>query len=68
MAGARFRIRRCNGNREAWILVTIRDDGKESDVYGSFITALSIDGLFLNPRGKHLRPPPGQPIELLWEV
>jgi hypothetical protein len=36
------RIRRCNGNKKAWALVCLRDDGSE---IGPVQTALSIDSL-----------------------
>jgi hypothetical protein len=45
------RIRRCRGNRSAWCLVALRDDGSEMDAYGGSITALSIDDLLRHSGG-----------------
>lgn len=49
-----YRIRRCNGNRAAWLLVALRPDGTEIESHGASITALSLDALValspLNPR------------------
>ena len=42
------RIRRCTGNRKAWLLTTLRDDGAESDY---FTTALTIDDLLRHSKG-----------------
>lgn len=39
------RIRPCKGNRSAWLLVRLRDDGTEIGSYGSCVTALSVDDL-----------------------
>ena len=49
-----LRIRRCDGNKAAWLLVAIRADGSESDSFGSYATAMSIDGLLKSPHAKHL--------------
>lgn len=60
----RLRIRRCNGNRAAWMLVILRDDGTERDSFGSYHTSMSIDGL-LETAG-HLRPAAGDAVELVY--
>ena len=39
----RYRIRRCGGNSNAWILVSLGADGQESHVSGTYWTGLSID-------------------------
>jgi hypothetical protein len=41
----RFRIRPASGNQACWTLVAIRDNGEESDSYGSFVTGYSLDSL-----------------------
>lgn len=46
MKNAKYRIRRCNGNRRAWIMLTLRNDGTELDVAFSYWTSMTIDGLF----------------------
>lgn len=58
------RIRRCNGNKAAWMLVALRDDGSEIDSYGGYTTALSIDALLKYAGG--LLPQPGDLIELVY--
>lgn len=40
-----FRIRPCNGNKSCWTLVAIRDNGREGDSYGSYVTGASLDSL-----------------------
>lgn len=45
------RIRRCKGNRNAWCLVALRDDGTEIDGNGDSITAMTIDDLLRRSRG-----------------
>lgn len=61
----RYRIRRCSANREAWMLVALRDDGSESDSYGSFATSTSLDMLIKH--AGHLTPQHGDFVELAWE-
>ena len=39
------RIRRCEGDRTAWCLIALRDDGTEIDIYGCYTTAMSLDDL-----------------------
>jgi hypothetical protein len=58
------RIRRCNGNKAAWMLVALRDDGTEIDSHGGYTTALSIDALLKHAGG--LLPEPGDLIELAY--
>lgn len=45
------RIRRCEGNKAAWCLVALRDDGSELTSYGGFTTSFSIDALLQHSRG-----------------
>lgn len=45
------RIRRCEGNKNAWCLVALRDDGSESTCYGGYTTAMTIDDLLRFSRG-----------------
>lgn len=45
MPNRKLRIRHCGGNKDAWLLVALSDDGTESDSFGSYVTALSLDGL-----------------------
>lgn len=59
----RLRIRRCNGNHNAWMLVHLRDDGSEIDSFGGSITAVCIDWLVNRP--SHLQPRPGDIVELV---
>lgn len=58
-----YRIRHCNGNKAAWCLVRLRADGSESDSFGSYVTAMSLDGLLL--AAGHLLPKPGDRVELV---
>lgn len=51
MTAYTHRIRRCNGNRAAWCLVALRDDGSEIESFGGYTTALSIDDLLKRARG-----------------
>lgn len=60
---AHYRIRRCTGNRDAWILCRLRDDGSESNSYGSYTTAVSLDALLAH--AGHLTPLPGDSVELV---
>ncbi len=57
-----YRIRRCNGNKAAWLLVRLVD-GMELDSFGSYTTSMSLDGL-LKYAG-HLTPQPGDMVELV---
>lgn len=59
----RLRIRRCNGNRAAWLMCRVNRDGSEAGGFGSYATAMSVDAL-LRDAG-HLAPLPGQVIELI---
>ena len=63
MADATLRIRRCTGNRAAWLLVRLRPDGTESNSFGSYSTAMSLDELL--QRAGHLAPTPGETVELI---
>lgn len=58
------RIRRCEGNRNAWTLVMLRADGTECLAYGSYTTAPTIDALLAHAR--HLTPGPDDRVELVY--
>jgi hypothetical protein len=45
------RIRHCEGNKAAWCLVALRDDGTEIDTFGGYTTAMSIDALLRGAGG-----------------
>lgn len=45
------RIRRCVGNKQAWLLVALRDDGTEMLTHGAFTTAMTLDGLLRHAKG-----------------
>lgn len=64
MTGYTHRIRRCRGNRNAWALVALRDDGSEMESYGGSITALSIDDLLRRSRG--LLPSPEDVVQIVY--
>lgn len=51
MTAYTHRIRRCEGNKQAWCLVALRDDGSELTSYGGFCTAMTIDDLLRSSRG-----------------
>lgn len=58
------RIRRCNGNKNAWLLVCLDDNGREMQSHGSYTTALSIDSLLRHAGG--LLPAPGDVVEIVY--
>lgn len=58
-----YRIRRCDGNKQAWYLIALRDDGTEIDSYGGYTASTSL-GLLLKRAG-HLAPQPGDRAELV---
>ena len=41
-------LRRCKGNRNAWIVIMLRPDGQESGLGYSRVTGLSPEGAFWN--------------------
>ena len=45
------RIRHCDGNKKAWLLVALDDKGEEMTSYGSYTTAMTIDELLKDARG-----------------
>lgn len=59
---ATHRIRRCDGNKNAWCLVALRDDGTEIDSFGGYTTAMTIDDLLKHSRG--LLPSPEDLVEI----
>lgn len=59
------RIRRCSGNRKAWLLATLRPDGTELDSYGSYWTAYEVDHLMIRAAA-HIGPEAR--IEFLWSI
>lgn len=64
MATCTHRIRRCSGNRDAWCLVALKDDGSEMSSYGGFITALSIDDILRSAGG--LLPSPEDSVQIVY--
>jgi hypothetical protein len=58
------RIRRCKGNKAAWCLIALRDDGTEPESYGSFETAMTIDSLLKHSRG--LLPGPDDVVQIVY--
>ena len=36
-----FRLRRCNGNTDAWMIVLMRDDGQESEIAHCCVTGMT---------------------------
>ena len=58
------RIRRCNGDRSAWCLIALRDDGTEIDSFGGYTTAMSIDALLRHSKG--LLPGPDDVVQLVY--
>ena len=58
-----LRVRRCRGNRNAWILTRLRPDGSEVESNGASVTAMSIDALLRN--AGRLTPTADDRIELL---
>lgn len=61
---ATHRIRRCKGNKAAWCLIALNDQGEEMDSFGAYTTALSIDDLLRYSGG--LLPGEGDLIELVY--
>ena len=43
------RIRRCSGNKKAWLLVALDDNGREIDM--ACTTAMSLDDLLRHAKG-----------------
>lgn len=58
------RIRRCRGNRRAWCLVALRDDGTEIDMPGCYVTSLTIDHLLQYAGG--LLPSPDDVVQIVY--
>ena len=63
-SAARYRIRRCDGNKSSWMVVSLRGDGSELDSYGSYCCAHSIDSLLKDPHAQHLLPC-GESLEII---
>ena len=62
--GYTHRIRRCEGNRDAWCLIALRDDGTEIDSFGGYTTAMTIDGLLKGSGG--LLPSPDDTVQIIY--
>lgn len=60
------RIRRCDGNKQAWCLIALRDDGAERDAYGSYITAMTLDAL-LRRAHDELLPSPDSVVQIIYD-
>lgn len=58
------RIRRCEGNKQAWCLVALRADGTELTSYGGFTTSYSLDDLLQHSRG--LLPTPDDVVQICY--
>lgn len=58
------RIRRCNGNKEAWRLVALREDGTEMVDFGGYTTNHSLDGLLRYSAG--LLPDPDDVVQIIY--
>ncbi len=61
-SGRTFRIRHCDGNKAAWLLVCLVD-GEELSSWGSATTSLTLDGLLAN--AKHLTPGPDDTVQFV---
>lgn len=61
----RYRIRRCTGNRRAWIMSRLLPSGDECQVSGTYWTSLDIDGLFTRAAA-HIGPEAN--VELKWAL
>jgi hypothetical protein len=59
----KYRIRRCNGNRDAWILLALSADGSEPEAAFSYKTAMTIDRLLDGVKPPY--PVPGDTIEIV---
>lgn len=59
----RYRIRRCAGASDCWMLVALDSYGNEASSYGSFITSTSLD--LLLKRAAHLTPNPGEHVDFV---
>lgn len=59
----KLRIRRCNGNQNAWCLVALRPDGSEIESFGAYVTSYSLDMLVRH--AAHLTPERGEKVELV---
>lgn len=58
------RIRRCEGNKKAWCLIALRDNGTEIDSFGGYTTAMSLDSLLRHAKG--LLPDPDDVVQLCY--
>ena len=45
------RIRRCEGNKKAWLLIALNERGEEIDSYHAYTTAMTLDALLKHSRG-----------------
>ena len=36
-----FRLRRCNGNKDAWLIILMRADGQESEIADCCVTGMT---------------------------
>lgn len=61
---AAYRIRRCDGNRAAWLLVRLDHAGEELTSFGAYTTALSLDSLLAH--AGHLQPGPADRVDFRW--
>lgn len=59
MTAPTYRIRPCNGDKESWCLVLLRN-GEESLMHGDFVTSRDLNWLV-----KQINPGPGTRVELV---
>ena len=58
------RIRHCDGNKAAWLLIALRDDGTEIDSHGGYVTAMTLDALLKRSGG--LLPDPDDVVQIVY--
>jgi hypothetical protein len=46
----KYKMRRCHGNKSAWCLVALKENGQEFEHAFSSITAYSVDALLTDSR------------------
>lgn len=60
-----YRIRHCDGNKAAWLLVRLNPDGTEPDYFGAYTTGISLDSLMKH--AGHLTPQAGEIVEFIYD-
>ena len=67
----KFRIRRCDGNHKAWMLVTLDGQNREYDIPRTYTTNTSLDILLsygITQLSPTCQPKPGDIIELIYDL